>query len=591
MGEGCELDEDVLDYCEENKLKELVHVVFEEDDDYDYLTYDITGKMTLERFASGVMDKEKVFKIIRNTALSLVNLKEQAIHLSYILLNKGFIYVNPDTLDLQFICLPVESEGSVVAEFKSFIRQLLANMKYNVDEDLAYVGQLLSYINGDHFNLRGLIGLSEALMEDAGISYEEEEGIALDDGAEVVNIAEDEPAEAAAEENVNTFMDQLGDADDVLPEIGDDEEEEEIDEEVPQQEAAKAPIRIDEDEAEPSTDGNVDEPEDAAETVVLKSEEAAPVAESTENVAPETEAPQEAAPEEEAAEQEEAVDTVTSETAESVADVKTDAVPAAVNAAPEDTVKEAAPTEAKAPETKTETAAAKPSKPETMEELKARMEQIVSGVSKPKHAAAEEAKHTAESINTLEEIDEIVANRPVIRKNTVKINRAAIIQNAVEQEQDMDIPELVTEGPDPDAEAEESKAAPAETTGRPAVSSAVPSKGVASVNNSMLGTTGTLKICPYLVRVNTNERVMITKAVFKIGKANRGVDYKVDDNGAISRQHAIIVQKDGAYYIKDNKSTNHTYVDDKRVEDGEEAALTHDCIVRLGDEEFQFKLR
>ena len=47
MGEECELDEDVLDYCEENNLKELVEIIYEEDDDYDYLTYDITGKVSV----------------------------------------------------------------------------------------------------------------------------------------------------------------------------------------------------------------------------------------------------------------------------------------------------------------------------------------------------------------------------------------------------------------------------------------------------------------------------------------------------------------------------------------------------------------
>ena len=99
------------------------------------------------------------------------------------------------------------------------------------------------------------------------------------------------------------------------------------------------------------------------------------------------------------------------------------------------------------------------------------------------------------------------------------------------------------------------------------------------------------KATPYLIRVNTEERIMLGKVAFKIGKASRGVDYTVDGNGAISRQHAVILQKDGVCYIKDNKSTNHTYVNDKVVEDGVEEILTHDSMIRLGDEEFIFKIR
>ena len=112
----------------------------------------------------------------------------------------------------------------------------------------------------------------------------------------------------------------------------------------------------------------------------------------------------------------------------------------------------------------------------------------------------------------------------------------------------------------------------------------------AVIDNTILGSTGTLKINPYLIRVNTEERIMINKPVFKIGKASRGVDYRVNGNGAISRQHAIILHKGDEYFIKDNKSTNHTYVNDVEVKDEEEVALKDNSKIRLGDEEFTFKV-
>ena len=70
-----------------------------------------------------------------------------------------------------------------------------------------------------------------------------------------------------------------------------------------------------------------------------------------------------------------------------------------------------------------------------------------------------------------------------------------------------------------------------------------------------------------------------------------GVDYTVQGNGAVSRVHAIITSKDGVYYIKDNKSTNHTYVNGKILDEGDEELLTHDSKIMLGNEEFIFKLR
>ena len=79
---------------------------------------------------------------------------------------------------------------------------------------------------------------------------------------------------------------------------------------------------------------------------------------------------------------------------------------------------------------------------------------------------------------------------------------------------------------------------------------------------------------------------MINKPVFKIGKATRGVDYRVSGNGAISRQHAVIVHKGDSYYIKDNNSTNHTYVNDVEIADDEEVLLKDNASIRLGDEDF-----
>ena len=60
MGEDCELDEDVLDYCQDNAPEELIEIIYEEDDDYDYLTYQITGKTSLEEYIAQEHDCESV---------------------------------------------------------------------------------------------------------------------------------------------------------------------------------------------------------------------------------------------------------------------------------------------------------------------------------------------------------------------------------------------------------------------------------------------------------------------------------------------------------------------------------------------------
>ncbi len=99
------------------------------------------------------------------------------------------------------------------------------------------------------------------------------------------------------------------------------------------------------------------------------------------------------------------------------------------------------------------------------------------------------------------------------------------------------------------------------------------------------------KPVPHIVRKNTGEAINITKPEFTIGKSKTKADYAIENNTAISRVHCIIVQRDGVNYIKDNNSTNHTYVNGVELEPGKEVLLKNKTVIQLGDEEFTFLLR
>ena len=455
MGEGCELDEDALDICEDG-VSGLVGIIYEEDDDFDYLTYDITGKTALENYTKGTVDKKTVFTLVRNVAKGIIEFKEVGIPLSYILLNRNFMYVNPDTLEIEYICVPVESEGSVAAEFKAFMRQFIANLIYNVNEDLGYVGQLLTYINGESFNLRGLIGLVEALMKDSGMDYEAEGDIATADGDVVVNTE----ILAGGDQGVSGYMNNLEDADENLPEIGDDDDEDEV-------------------ELEAVAEEEIEEAEAAEEEVA----------------------------EEEAAEEE-------------YDDDDDDDGPETV----------------------------------TIADIRA-------------------------------------------AQKSVKVNRAALIQNNAhgEAEEEKQSPEQNEENTsnkkkDKAKKKDKEKAKEEPKVETPEEAPAATEADAAATQAAAVSESADIKINPYIVRETTNERAMINKPVFKLGKATRGVDYRVDGNNAISRIHAIITLKENnQYYIKDNKSTNHTYVNNVQLEPDQEVLLTNNCTITLGDEDFLFK--
>ena len=111
-----------------------------------------------------------------------------------------------------------------------------------------------------------------------------------------------------------------------------------------------------------------------------------------------------------------------------------------------------------------------------------------------------------------------------------------------------------------------------------------------TTHGNLVGQMGSKPI-PHIVRKKTGEVINITKPEFSIGKSKTKADYAIEDNSAISRVHCIIVQKDGVNYIKDNNSTNHTYLNGVELAPGKEQLLKNKTLIQMGDEEFTFFLR
>lgn len=93
---------------------------------------------------------------------------------------------------------------------------------------------------------------------------------------------------------------------------------------------------------------------------------------------------------------------------------------------------------------------------------------------------------------------------------------------------------------------------------------------------------------PVLTRISTGEKVQINKQVFCIGKADQGVDYKVTGNKSISRRHAYITSINGVNYLRDNNSTNHTFLNGTQVYSNVDVPIPDNSVIKLSNEEFIF---
>ncbi len=94
---------------------------------------------------------------------------------------------------------------------------------------------------------------------------------------------------------------------------------------------------------------------------------------------------------------------------------------------------------------------------------------------------------------------------------------------------------------------------------------------------------------PTFCRMSTNEKIYIRKAVFRIGKDRKYVDYAVVDNDLISRKHVDIISRDSHFFVMDLKSKNRTRVNGQVIPEQCEVEIFDKDRITLANEEFIFE--
>ena len=591
-----ELDEELLDYLEEEEPAGIVPVIFEEGEEFDTFSYNVTDKIHLSELSEQEINAEMVLLVLRGLVMALIDMAEYRVPVSYLVLNRHYIYIDSD-YKVEFVCIPLEEMREDV-DISHFLRNFLASLRFESSDNDNYVARLFTYINNHEvFNLRNMLSLVETLMEDLGIEIPDDANEIYAEYHEVEEVSSDTTVLTSEEEtDISRVMDDLAAAEEL-----DDAEDIET-------AMSDLAAQSEEDTGKLAAEEEVDEPEKVEEEEAEEPEEAEEEEASGPEEVEEEEASEPEEVEEEEASEPEEVEEEETEKPEEVEEKETD-----------ESESEEAEEAEKPEEVEGEEPEQKPAKKSVLEldeesrEMVNKLKEKLAGSKKekqPKHTEKEIKKPTFKTKDTSsvgvviqDDLDEFLAEKEMeeqvthhedsglkIRKN-IKVSRASILKNTQEELKAAEEKEAEQKALEEVTEAEDEVTEVAETEDEEVVSNSILSQTISGATGLLRGNVNVPKVNPYLIRVNTNERIMITKQNFKVGKASMGVDYTVKGNGAVSRVHAVIMNKDGIYYIRDNKSTNHTYVNGKMLEEGENELLTQDCKIVLGDEEFIFKLR
>ena len=103
-----------------------------------------------------------------------------------------------------------------------------------------------------------------------------------------------------------------------------------------------------------------------------------------------------------------------------------------------------------------------------------------------------------------------------------------------------------------------------------------------SAKTEMLG----VQSAPQLI--HNGNSITVAHFPFRIGNGKVEVDYAIP-KGVISRNHASIQCSQGKYYIKDENSSNHTYLNGRQLPPYTEMEISSGDVIRLANEEMTFQ--
>ena len=93
---------------------------------------------------------------------------------------------------------------------------------------------------------------------------------------------------------------------------------------------------------------------------------------------------------------------------------------------------------------------------------------------------------------------------------------------------------------------------------------------------------------PVLRRLQTGEFKEIDAPVFAVGRSDADVDFCIHGNRLIGRIHLYIVNKEGHYFVCDNNSKNHSWLNDDLLEPNVDYELVDGDLIRIANETFEY---
>lgn len=138
-----------------NKISHIIPFEMKQNDDSYYFYYNITSKLPLDTFLKRrKLARNEFIGILSSIAGTAVNSAGYLLSAACFITDAAYIYINPVTLDVQLVYVPLERDCDVSGEFRNFVIDLVLNHA-ELDENNSdnFLQRILGFVKNEMFNI------------------------------------------------------------------------------------------------------------------------------------------------------------------------------------------------------------------------------------------------------------------------------------------------------------------------------------------------------------------------------------------------------------------------------------------------------
>ncbi len=147
VGEENGVDPVSLGMLTNNKIPGMAKVLFMQMDKSKIIKYNISAKVNLKQFFSGIVNKAKLLSVFTGIVETVLSAEDYMIDIKTIIMDSEYIFIDTRTGELSLICVPVNDSNEIYKNPIDLFKTIMFSTSFDQTENCDYVAKLINYVN------------------------------------------------------------------------------------------------------------------------------------------------------------------------------------------------------------------------------------------------------------------------------------------------------------------------------------------------------------------------------------------------------------------------------------------------------------